>query len=89
MTNALAALVNAAPEQLARLGVDPQRSVTSIDAAKFDNRPPGTTEESSTADPAGTTGTRRSSPATDHAGWRAHPAPIEVEDTCAAPRSAT
>ncbi|TDC41898.1 multiple cyclophane-containing RiPP AmcA [Micromonospora sp. KC213] len=39
MTNALAALVNAEPEQLARLGVDPERSVTSIDAAKFDNRP--------------------------------------------------
>ncbi|MEV4820666.1 multiple cyclophane-containing RiPP AmcA [Micromonospora sp. NPDC049275] len=39
MTNALATLVNAAPEQLARLGVDPQRSVASIDAAKFDNRP--------------------------------------------------
>ncbi|PMR61888.1 hypothetical protein C1A38_06270 [Verrucosispora sp. ts21] len=39
MTNALAVLVHAAPEQLARLGVDPQRSVVSIDAAKFDNRP--------------------------------------------------
>lgn len=39
MTNALATLVNAAPEQLARLGVDLQRSVASIDAAKFDNRP--------------------------------------------------
>ncbi|MEU1585435.1 multiple cyclophane-containing RiPP AmcA [Micromonospora sp. NPDC005710] len=38
MTNALATLVNAAPEQLARLGVDPERSVA-IDAAKFDNRP--------------------------------------------------
>ncbi|RLK23217.1 hypothetical protein DER29_1073 [Micromonospora sp. M71_S20] len=25
--------------QLARLGVDPERSVASIDAAKFDNRP--------------------------------------------------
>ncbi|MEU7170468.1 multiple cyclophane-containing RiPP AmcA [Micromonospora tulbaghiae] len=39
MPNALATLVNAAPEQLARLGGDPQRSVASIDAAKFDNRP--------------------------------------------------
>ncbi|MGW3607132.1 multiple cyclophane-containing RiPP AmcA [Micromonospora sp. NPDC005161] len=39
MTSALATLVNAAPEQLARLGVDPERSVASIDAAKFDNRP--------------------------------------------------
>ncbi|EWM65616.1 MULTISPECIES: multiple cyclophane-containing RiPP AmcA [unclassified Micromonospora] len=39
MINALAVLVHAAPEQLARLGVDPQRSVTSIDAGKFDNRP--------------------------------------------------
>ncbi|PWU56075.1 hypothetical protein DLJ47_07460 [Micromonospora sp. S4605] len=39
MTNALATLVNAAPEQLSRLGVDPERSVASIDAAKFDNRP--------------------------------------------------
>jgi hypothetical protein len=38
MTNALAVLVNAAPEQLARLGVDPERSVA-IDAAKFDSRP--------------------------------------------------
>ncbi|MFE9189010.1 multiple cyclophane-containing RiPP AmcA [Micromonospora sp. NPDC007208] len=38
MTNALAVLVNAAPEQLAHLGVDPERSVA-IDAAKFDNRP--------------------------------------------------
>lgn len=39
MTNALTVLVNAAPEQLARLGVDPQWSIASIDAAKFDNRP--------------------------------------------------
>ncbi|MBM0231443.1 hypothetical protein JNW91_05950 [Micromonospora sp. STR1_7] len=39
MTNALATLVNAAPELLARLGVDQERSVASIDAAKFDNRP--------------------------------------------------
>ncbi|MGX1613851.1 multiple cyclophane-containing RiPP AmcA [Micromonospora chalcea] len=39
MTDALAILVNAAPEQLAHLGVDPQRSVASIDAGKFDNRP--------------------------------------------------
>ncbi|MER7444534.1 hypothetical protein [Micromonospora avicenniae] len=39
MTNALATVVNAAPEQLARLGVDPERSIASIDAAKFDNRP--------------------------------------------------
>ena len=39
MTNALATLVNAAPEQLAHLGVDPERSVASIDAGKFDNRP--------------------------------------------------
>lgn len=39
MTNALAVLVNAASEQLARLGVDPERSVASIDAAKFDNGP--------------------------------------------------
>ncbi|MEU1811547.1 multiple cyclophane-containing RiPP AmcA [Micromonospora aurantiaca (nom. illeg.)] len=38
MTNALAVLVHAAPEQLARLGVDPQRSAAAIDAAKFDNR---------------------------------------------------
>ncbi|MET7471877.1 multiple cyclophane-containing RiPP AmcA [Micromonospora sp. NPDC005599] len=39
MTDALAILVNAAPEQLAHLGVDPQRAVASIDAGKFDNRP--------------------------------------------------
>ncbi|MBB5111943.1 hypothetical protein FHU28_001782 [Micromonospora echinospora] len=39
MTDALAILVNAAPEHLARLGVDPERSVASIDAGKFDNRP--------------------------------------------------
>lgn len=39
MTNALAALVNAAPHDLDRLGVAPSRAVASVDAAKFDNRP--------------------------------------------------
>lgn len=39
MTNALANLVDATPERLARLGVEPFRTVASIDAAKFDNRP--------------------------------------------------
>ncbi|MFF0313938.1 multiple cyclophane-containing RiPP AmcA [Micromonospora sp. NPDC005252] len=39
MTNALAVLVNAASEQLELLGINPERSVASIDAAKFDNRP--------------------------------------------------
>ncbi|WP_018720258.1 multiple cyclophane-containing RiPP AmcA [Salinispora fenicalii] len=39
MTNALAALINAAPERLDRLGVESPRAVASIDAAKFDNRP--------------------------------------------------
>lgn len=39
MTNALAALVNAAPHHLDRLGVALSRTVASVDAAKFDNRP--------------------------------------------------
>lgn len=39
MTNALAVLVNAASEYLARLSVDQDWPVASIDAAKFDNRP--------------------------------------------------
>lgn len=38
MTNALAALVSAAPDDLDRLGVEPSRAVASIDAATFDNR---------------------------------------------------
>ncbi|MBX7268663.1 hypothetical protein KIF24_23330 [Micromonospora sp. Llam7] len=39
MTHALAALLNAAPDRLALLGVDPTRAVASIGAAKFFNRP--------------------------------------------------
>ncbi|MEH1053804.1 multiple cyclophane-containing RiPP AmcA [Micromonospora sp. CPCC 206171] len=39
MTNALAALLDASPDRLALLGVDPEHAVASIDAAKFDNRP--------------------------------------------------
>lgn len=39
MTNALASLVDATPEHLARFGVEPLRTIASIDAAKFDNRP--------------------------------------------------
>ncbi|TYB96319.1 hypothetical protein FXF53_22360 [Micromonospora sp. WP24] len=39
MTNALAALLDVPLDRLALLGVDLQRAVASIDAAKFDNRP--------------------------------------------------
>ncbi|BCL16028.1 multiple cyclophane-containing RiPP AmcA [Micromonospora sagamiensis] len=39
MTNALAALINAAPQHLDRLGVEPFGAVASVDAATFDNRP--------------------------------------------------
>lgn len=60
MTNALTSLVDATPEHLARFGVEPLRTIASIDAAKFDNRPTWSNKEGSTADPAGTTGTRRS-----------------------------
>lgn len=39
MTHALTALLDAPPDRLALLGVDPTCAVASIDAAKFDNRP--------------------------------------------------
>ncbi|MFY1688553.1 multiple cyclophane-containing RiPP AmcA [Plantactinospora sp. WMMB782] len=39
MPHTLASLVNATPERLARFGVGLSRTVASIDAAKFDNRP--------------------------------------------------
>ncbi|KXK62707.1 hypothetical protein AWW66_06540 [Micromonospora rosaria] len=39
MNHALAVLVDAAPEHLACLRVEPCRAVPSVDAGKFDNRP--------------------------------------------------
>lgn len=39
MNNVLAALVDASSESLERLGVDLNRALRSVDAARFDNRP--------------------------------------------------